>query len=247
MSSTNRSEGSTENWETPYWTVRRLFEEANLPSGEWLEPMAGNGRIIRAVQEDRGPNVRMTACELRKECAPWLKKLGLANLRCPEDFLLDFSPDEHRGKRPAEADPRLSMFDVGIANPAFSLAFETVNKMLVCCEHVAVLQRLNWLGSGVNNGKHAFFQKFHPDIYLLPDRVKFLLNGVFPRHPPGKKDGHGKNIGGHLMSGDSIEYCWYVWGPKEHRMKSSGLIMQLAETREEERLKLEEDQWGMAA
>lgn len=247
MSSTNRGEGSTELWETPYWTVRRLLEEVYLPSGEWLEPMAGNGRIIRAVQEDRGPNARFTACELRKECAPWLRQLKPATLRCPEDFILDFSPDQHRGKRPAEVDPRVSMYDVGIANPAFSLALETVNKMLVCCEHVAVLQRLNWMGSGVNNGKHEFFRNFHPDVYLLPDRVKFLLNGVFPRHPPGTTDGKGRSIAGHLMSGDSIEYAWYVWGPKQYRQRSMGNITQLAVTREEERLKMEEDQWGMAA
>lgn len=245
MSSTNRGEGSTELWETPYWCVRRLLEEVWLPSGEWLEPMAGNGRIIRAVQEDRGGDVRFTACELRTECAPWLKQLGPATLRCPQDFILDFSPDKDRGRRPTDVDPLISMFDVGIANPAFSLALETVRKMLVCCEHVAVLQRLNWLGSGVNNGKHEFFDKFHPDVYLLPDRVKFLLNGMYPRHPAGAKDGKGRSIAGHLMSGDSIEYAWYVWGPKATRMKSTGLIRQLAVTNDEERLKLEEDRWGM--
>ncbi len=247
MSSTNRSEASTELWETPYWTVRRLLEEVFLPSGEWLEPMAGNGRIIRAVQEDRGDQARFTACELRPECAPWLKKLKPATLRCPEDFLLDFSPDKHRGKQPTVVDPHLSMFDVGIANPAFSTSFELLSKLLVCCEHVAILQRLNWLGSGTNNGKHAFLRNFHPDVYLLPDRVKFLLNGKYPRYPEGKKDPQGRNIGGHRMSGDSIEYAWYVWGPKEHRMRSMGNICQLAETSKEERGLMEEDDWGMAA
>lgn len=209
--------------------------------------MAGNGRIIRAVQEDRGSDVRFTACELRKECAPWLAQLKPATLRCPEDFLTEFSPDKHRGKKPAVADPHLTMFDVGIANPAFSTSFQMLSKMLVCCEHVAILQRLNWLGSGTNNGKHEFLRSFHPDVYILPDRVKFLLNGKFPRHPPGKKDPQGKNIGGHLMSGDSIEYAWYVWGPKETRMQSAGLIKQLATTQQEERGLMEEDDWGMAA
>lgn len=244
MSSTNRGEGSTELWETPYWCVRRLLEEVNLPSGEWLEPMAGNGRIIRAVQEDRGADVRFTAVELRGECAPWLKQLKPVALRCPEDFLKDFSPDKYRGKKLAEADPLLSMYDVGIFNPAFSVSFEALSKMLVCCEHVALLQRLNWLGSGVNNGKHDFLNNFHPDVYILPDRVKFLLNGVFPRYPAGTKDGRGNDISGELMPGDSIEYAWYVWGPKQYRMRSAGNITQLAVTRKEERLKMEEDQWG---
>lgn len=240
MSSTNRSEGSTENWETPFWTVRRLLEAVWFPGGEWLEPMAGTGRLIQAVNQNGPGGIRWTACELRSECAPGLKKLGLARTRCPEDFILDFSPDLHRGKHPADVDPLVSMYDVGIANPAFSLAFDALSKMLVCCEHVAILQRLNWLGSGVNNGKHDFLRSFHPDVYLLPDRVKFLLNGKFPRHPPGTKDGKGRNIGGHLMSGDSIEYAWYVWGPKATRQRTKGEIMQLASTREEERTTMEE-------
>jgi hypothetical protein len=169
-----------------------------------------------------------------------LKKLGLAKMRCPEDFILDFSPDLHRGKKPTDVDPLVSMYDVGIANPAFSLAFDALSKMLVCCEHVAILQRLNWLGSGVNNGKHEFLRNFHPDVYLLPDRVKFLLDGKFPRHPPGSKDKQGKSIAGHIMSGDSIEYAWYVWGPKATRRRAKGEIMQLEVTRKEERIDMEE-------
>ena len=240
MSSTNRSEGSTENWQTPFWVVRRLLEQVWFPSGEWLEPMAGTGRLIRAVNENGPAGIRWTACELRAECAPALKKLKLATTRCPEDFILDFSPDLHRGKKPADVDPLVSMYDVGIANPAFSITFETVSKMLVCCEHVAILQRANWLGSGVNNGKHAFLRSFHPDVYNIPDRVKFLIDDKFPRHPPGAKDGRGNNIGGHIMSGDSIEYAWFVWGPKATRQRESGLITQLAATRKEERTLMEE-------
>ena len=240
MSSTNRGEGSSENWETPFWTVRRLLEQVNLPKGEWLEPMAGTGRLIHAVNRDL-PGVHWTACELRGECAPHLKKIAnVQTAQCPVDFIHDFSPDKHRGRRPTEADPFISMYDVGIANPAFSLTFDCLSKMLVCCENVAILQRANWLGSGVNNGKHNFLRSFHPDVYMLPDRVKFLLNGKFPRHPPGTKDKQGKNIGGHIMSGDSIEYCWYVWGPKETRQRLKGEIMQLDVTTKEERIMLEE-------
>lgn len=240
MSSTNRGEESNENYETPFWTVRRLLEEVWFPSGEWLEPMAGTGRIIQAVNENGPANIRWTACELRAECAPRLKRLGLAKVSCPEDFILDFSPYANRGKKPVDVDPLMSMYDVGIANPAFSLTFETLSKMLVCCEHVAILQRANWLGSGVNNGKYDFLRNFHPDVYQLPDRVKFLLDGKFPRHPPGTKDANGVNIGGHLKSGDSIEYAWFVWGPKATRRRLKGQIMQLAATRKEERTFMEE-------
>lgn len=240
MSSTNRNEDSTELWETPFWCVRRLLEEAFLPVGEWLEPMAGTGRLIHAVNRDL-PGINWTACELRSECAPRLKLVpGAKSVQCPVDFLKDFSPDKFRGKKPVDVDPRVSMYDVGIANPAFSLTFDTLSKMLVCCEHVALLQRANWLGSGVNNGKHEFLRNFHPDVYLIPDRVKFLLNGKFPRHPVGAKDAKGKSIAGHIMSGDSIEYAWFLWGPKQYRQRSMGNIMQLAATPKEERIQMEE-------
>lgn len=240
MSSTNRGEGSTENWETPFWTVRRLLEQVWLPPGEWLEPMAGTGRLIHGVNRDL-PDVRWTACELRKECAPRLKLIqNVVNVQSPVDFIKDFSPDKERGKKPADVDPLVSMYDVGIANPAFSLTFACLSKMLVCCEHVAILQRANWLGSGVNNGKHDFLKNFHPDVYYLPDRVRFLLDGKFPRHPPGAKDGNGRNIGGHVMGGDSIEYCWFVWGPKAMRRRAKGEIKQLDITPPKERTELEE-------
>ena len=240
MSSTNRSADSTENYETPFWTVRRLLEEVYFPAGEWLEPMAGTGRLIHGVNRDL-PGIRWTACELRGECAKSLKSIAnVKNVQCPVDFINDFSPDKNRGKNLAIADPFHSMYDVGIANPAFSLTFDTLSKMLVCCEHVAILQRANWLGSGVNNGKYDFLRSFHPDVYMLPDRVKFLLNGKFPRHPPGAKDKQGKSIGGHIMSGDSIEYAWVVWGPKEGRKRMMGNVMQLAATPKEERIAAEE-------
>ncbi len=201
--------------------------------------MAGTGRLIHAVNRDL-TGISWNACELRPECAPQLKRISNVRAHCPVDFINDFSPDIHRGKKPLVADPYLSMYDVGIANPAFSLTFATLSKMLVCCENVVILQRANWLGSGVNNGKHDFLRSFHPDVYLLPDRVKFLLNGKFPRHPPGTKDAKGNNIGGHIMSGDSIEYAWYHWGPKETRQRLKGNIMQLSATPKLERTEMEE-------
>ncbi len=240
MSSTNRGDTSTELWETPFWCVRRLLEAVYLPAGAWLEPMAGTGRLIHAVNRDL-PGIHWTSCEIRSECKPRLMSIENMDIaQCPVDFIKDFSPHKYRGKKPADVDPLISMYDVGIANPAFSLTFATLSKMLVCCENVAILQRANWLGSGVNNGKHEFLKSFHPDVYYLPDRVKFLLDGKFPRHPPGTKDGNGRNIGGQLKAGDSIEYAWYVWGPKATRQREKGLIMQLDTTPSEERIQLEE-------
>lgn len=241
VSSTNRGESSSEDWETPLWCVRRLLEEVWLPPGEWLEPAAGNGRIIRAVNEDRPGAMRWTAVELRSACAVELKKQeGLVHVACPTDFIKDFSPFNRQGKKLAVANARQSFFDVAILNPPFSKSMEILSKCLAVAEYVAMLQRMNWLGSGTNNGKNDFLRGCAPDVFPLPNRVKFLLNGKFPRHPEGTKDGKGNNIGGHLMSGDSIEYAWYVWGPKETRMRERGDFRMLAETSTEERTTLEE-------
>ena len=38
---------------TPSWCVRALLETVDLPTGTWLEPTAGDGAIIRAVDEYR--------------------------------------------------------------------------------------------------------------------------------------------------------------------------------------------------
>lgn len=242
MSSTNRSESSSENWETPFWTVRRLLEEIWLPPGEWIEPCAGNGRIIQAVNDDRPGAFRWTACELRKECEPALKKQkGLVHLSCPVDFVKGFAAVAHKGKHPSVADPRVSFFDVAITNPPFSQSMEILQRCLVLCEYVVMLQRANWVGSGANNGKNDFLRGCMPDIYNIPDRVKFLINGKFPRHPEGAKSRDGKvDLSGQLMSGDSIEYCWYVWGPKATRMREYGQVRNLRCTSKEERTKQEE-------
>lgn len=242
VSSTNRGEGSTELWETPLWTVRRLLEEVWLPPGEWCEPCAGNGRIIRAVNEDRPGAFRWTTCELRKECAPVLKQLdGVVNVACPTDFVKDFEAYKQRGKHPQIADPRISFFDVLIMNPPFSLSMEMLSKALAISEYVVMLQRANWVGSGANNGKNDFLRGCMPDVYNLPDRVKFLIDGKFPRYPVGTMSRDGKkDLSGQLMPGDSIEYCWYVWGPKATRMREAGLVRQLRVTSVDERTDQEE-------
>lgn len=251
MSSTSKGELSTENWETPYWCVRRLLEEIWLPPGEWIEPMAGNGRIIGAVNEDRPGAIRWTACELRAECAPKLKKYkGIHNLQCPIDFYKGFSAFKNRGKKEDPTDPTAGFFDVAIStpfdvaitNPPFSQSMQILSKLLAISDYVVMLQRLNWLGSGVNNGKNEFLRGCMPDVYVLPDRVKFLINGKFPRYPEGTRGGKNgeKDLSGQLMPGDSIEYAWYVWKPGKARFQENGIVRNLLPTKPEERGELEE-------
>src|SRR6266852_476995 len=60
---------------TPRWTVHRLLEVLHLRGGDWLEPGAGEGDLIRAVAETGRNDINWTALELRPECKSHLEKL----------------------------------------------------------------------------------------------------------------------------------------------------------------------------
>ncbi len=113
---------------------------------------------------------------------------------------------------------------------------EVLSKCLTICDYVVMLQRLNWLGCGTNNGKNEILRETPPDVYVIPDRVQFLINGEFPRYPPGAVDGNGKSIANRKMPGDSIEYCWYIWPEKSKRFRSHGTLRNLRGTSVEERM-----------
>lgn len=233
MSSKGRGPVDTSsNWETPAWAVRRLLEEVWLPPGSWLEPTAGPGGIIRTMAEEQPDSYQFTAVELRKECGPKLAEIpSVVSLHAGVDFLT-WNAMENRGELPCSPN---SYFTGSISNPPFEIAMDVLSKCLTICDHVVMLQRLNWLGSGVASGKNEFLRGMMPDVYVIPDRVQFLINGEFPRYPEGATDGNGKSIAGRKMPGDSIEYCWYVWPEKDKRFREAGLIRNLRGTELEER------------
>jgi len=232
---------STSLWETPSWVVRRLLEEVWLPPGTWLEPNAGPGGIIRAMDDDQPGAYQFTAVELRKECGPQLADIpSVVQLHAGEDFLTWNARDACTDKRGNLLDGRncssQSYFTGAITNPAFEISMDVLSKCLTICDYVVMLQRLNWLGCGTNNGKNELLQKMPPDVYVIPDRVQFLIDGEFPRYPEGAKDGKGRDISGRKMPGDSIEYCWYIWGPKGERLREYGRLKNLRGTDVEERM-----------
>jgi hypothetical protein len=241
MTSTHRTKEDKpfgEMWETPKWVVRRLLEEVWLPPGNWIEPCAGNGRIIQAVCEDRPGCISFTSIEIRPECSPnlilagpQLRKPKLKLVHCPVDFLKEFNSHDHR-----QTTEGFSYFDVAITNPPFSKSMEILSKCLAIAEYVVMLQRNDWLGGGSNNGKNDFLRNYPPDIYPLPDRIKFLINGRFPDYPMDYKK---EELRGKPMPGDSSDYSWFIWGPKAERRRDHGLIRNLATTRLEERTVLE--------
>jgi hypothetical protein len=162
MSATNR--GSVRNeadfYPTPGWCVRRLLEACPLPGGNWLEPAAGDGAIIKAVNAVR-PDVRWSALDIRAEVAPQIAQTGASFIGA--DFLT--TADAIGSAR----------FDVLITNPPFSLAQEFIERSLRVADCVAMLLRLNYLGGAK---RCEFMRANPPSVYVLPNRPSFTGHGT---------------------------------------------------------------------
>lgn len=159
MSATNRGakRAGHDNYPTPAYAVRRLLEAVPIPGGRWLEPGAGSGAIIRAVNERR-QDVAWTAVEVRKRaCA------RLAQLPCVEVL--------HRNLlRGVEG-----TWDVCLGNPAYRIAQEVVDFGRAHAHLVCLLLRLNFLGS---RKRREWWKRNPASIYVLPDRPSFNGKGT---------------------------------------------------------------------
>lgn len=187
MSSTNRGGKRSEAdfYATPAWCVRRLIDAVDLPAGEWLEPCAGDGAIIRATVEYRALRTRKwTAVELREECRERLEDDETNVDPYIGDFFTSPLVDSEHIRRNG---PQLS-FDVILTNPPFSLAMEFIRACETIATHRIFLLRLNFLGS---EERSSYIRDTKPDLYVLPNRPSFV--------------GAGKT--------DSIEYAWFHWHP----------------------------------
>ena len=158
MSSTNRGAKRNESdfYATPAWCVQNLLKAVNLPGGQWLEPAAGDGAIIRAVNR---PDVKWDAWEIRSEEKTFLAPLADVHIG---DFTQALLPTSYR-------------YAVAITNPPFSLAQEFIEKAMYCADHVVMLLRLNYLAS---KKRYDFMSKNTPDVYVLPTRPSFTNGGT---------------------------------------------------------------------
>ena len=135
------------------------------PGGAWLEPCVGDGAIVRAVG-DRARSlspIAWTTYDIRPDsCAQNIK-----------DFL--------------SVQPLATPWgSVCLTNPPYSLAMEFVQHAMKHANVVAMLLRLNFLGS---EGRAEFFRAHPPSVYVLPNRPSFV---------------NGRT--------DACEYAWFVWG-----------------------------------
>jgi len=162
MSATGRGAKRNEAdfYPTPAACTLAILRALPLPGGRWLEPSAGEGSIIRAVNSTRS-DVEWTACELRDACSPMLRSLGVDPV--VGDFL----------NPPPCLDPL--RFDVAILNPPFVAALPFIQRCLAMADWVVCLQRLNYIGPA---GRKWFWRAHMPDLYVLANRPSFTDGGT---------------------------------------------------------------------
>ena len=174
---------SAEYYPTPAWVVHRLLEALPLPGGDWLEPCVGDGHVVRAVDGFK----------------PWADLGAKPHARWVTQDIRSTPSATHVGDYIKQRTP--GAFDVGLTNPPFSKAVHFVRQMFTQCRHVAILQRLDWMGSA---GRRNFFAQTRPDVYVLPEKVAFVDGQTDPAN----------------------HYAWYHW----HEGAGNGELYWLDET-----------------
>lgn len=166
MSATNRGTERKRHdaYETPPWAVWRLLDAIDLPGGNWLEPCAGTGEIIRAVN-NRRDDVRWTAIEIRECCQQKLEASGIERVEMGDFFEL---PQWRNGVSP------VCHIEVVLTNPPFSLAERFVRQSMMLAPVVAMLLRLNWLAGP----RAEWLRESMPDVFVLPNRPSFTGGGT---------------------------------------------------------------------
>lgn len=175
MSATGRNLAGNERraddlYETPAWCTRAIagWIAADEGGGLWLEPSAGSGAIVKAVNAEHEvggrPSPNWVCVEFRAEEAPHLQAIGNVG----DVFVTDFVGWED----PVE---RGQLFDVAILNPPFSLAEPFIRKCTELAKVTCALLRLNFLGS---QKRAAWLHDWTPDVYVLPRRPSFTGRGT---------------------------------------------------------------------
>ena len=225
MSSTARG-ASRENldfYPTPGWCVDllldalfddpaagRIFPAPDLVTA--LEPAAGDGAIVKRLLARGVPAENIGAIEIDPTRAEMVRAI-VSDVRCG-DFIRD--PMLAALRKP----------DFIVTNPPFALAADFAKTALFLAGDrgtVALLLRLNWLGSQ----ERAAFHRAHPsDILLLPKRPEFTASmscsakkkgctyrETLPIEAPRPRDCPKCGARTQCSTTDSIEYAWFVWGP----------------------------------
>src|SRR5579862_1222072 len=176
VSATGRGErlgGEHDTYPTPQWAVHRLLDRLEaepgiLRPGLWLEPCAGYGAIIRAVESHPATRGRVlwSTCEIRPEVEPLLTS-SLVKSCSPPPMIGDFLR--------LELD-RLRECTIVLTNPPFALAEEFLLRCMAVAPlaSVAFLLRSNFIGG---EERCRWLRDHVPDSYALPNRPQFRGEG----------------------------------------------------------------------
>lgn len=189
---------------TPPWCVHRLLdrhgEELGLFGGvSILEPTIGDGAIVRAVAEwvdgwdaRITDALRWTGVELRRGA---LAPGTVLDAHFEGQDFRTFDPWElgllghtaKHGPTPDYLDVAFDRFDLALGNPPFSIAEAIIRGCLETSRAVAMLLRMDYLGSAA---RVPFWRTAASDPWLriLPEHISF--------------DGDGT---------DSSTYAWFLW------------------------------------
>lgn len=170
MSATGRPGRSTRTeadfYGTPAWCVDRLLFVQSFLYTRILEPCAGDGAIVRAVQAHyRSP--LWTCVEIRPEAAPTLAPLAPGRVAIGDFLSVELEDAE---------------FEAVITNPPYELAMEFVQKIVGKVDVAAFLLRLNFLAS---EDRAEFMREHPPDVLVIPNRPCFKR--VWSQGPKGWK------------------------------------------------------------
>lgn len=163
ISATNRGSDRkpSDFYATPIEVVENFLHNYDLPSGDILEPSAGNGNIVQAIK-NMDKSRLVTALELRKE-----EYNNLAQI-ADEVIIQNYLEWDTNRK-----------FDVIIGNPPYSLALEFVNKSLGLLSERGVLILLLRTAFLESKSRYRFWQK-NPlsGLYTLSKRPSFTGKGT---------------------------------------------------------------------
>lgn len=170
MSSTNRGADRKgfDDYPTPTPAIDSFLLASALPGGRWLEPCAGEGRIISRVNAGQvsGPPIEWHAWEIQQKYQQSLEALGARVKIC--DTLV---------QAPLLVTPSTGYaFDVAITNPPYKHAMEMLIALRRIAHTVVLLLRRNFIGSA---GRAEYLRENMPDEHLLPKRPSFVWRHTY--------------------------------------------------------------------
>jgi len=147
---------------TPNWCIKRFVEKAShrLPVGNWIEPAAGDGAIIRSITSyGKGyEKVQWTSVEIQDRFKESLEEVS------DKVCIGNFASYLHPG----------SKADVCITNPPYKLAESMIKHAQTQAKSVVMLLRINFLAS---EKRRDWMEQDTPDIYVIPNRPSFRGKG----------------------------------------------------------------------